>query len=78
MLPFINLQPHGNLVRAVSFCSNLENYFATSSEDFETCFWDINSLGAPLHNDSGFYTTVCMCNSVLQHGVYVGCDDNYT
>jgi hypothetical protein len=77
LFPYLNLQPHGNLVRAVQFCSLFENIIVTSSEDFETIFFDLTNLGAPIHCDSGSYMTICMFSSLWQHGVFSGSDENY-
>ncbi|XP_060565182.1 uncharacterized protein LOC132724362 isoform X2 [Ruditapes philippinarum] len=77
LFPYLNLQPHGNLVRAVQFCSLFENIIVTSSEDFETIFFDLTNLGAPIHCDSGSYMPICMFSSLWQHGVFSGSDENY-
>ncbi|XP_053382427.1 uncharacterized protein LOC123540441 [Mercenaria mercenaria] len=78
LLPYMNIQPHGNLVRAAQFCSTLDTVILTSSDDFETTFWDLNNLGSPLHCDGGSYMTTSMSSSLWQHGMFIASDENYT
>ncbi|KAL4218051.1 hypothetical protein ACF0H5_022789 [Mactra antiquata] len=78
LLPCQNLLPHGDVIRTVRWCSTSDHLFFTSSEKFETYFWDLNNLGIPIHCDEQCFMYVKANSKICLPGVFLTSEDSYT